>query len=269
MTRTAPLPCVLSIAGSDSGSAAGIQADLKTFAAFGVHGLTAITAITAQNTRTIAAVRVLSPQILLAQLDAVRADFRIAAVKIGMLGSAANVRAVAHWLRMHRLKNIVVDPVLAASSGNRLLTPAALTALRGELIPLAEVLTPNVPEAEALLGRPIRTAADVRTAVQELQRLGARAVLLKGGHLDTASVRDYLAEEDGIAEFTHRRRNFSARGTGCTLASAIAAGLALGLSPHAATQRAERYLQRAFRDARKIGRGAARILHHAASSECD
>jgi len=269
MKRAEPLPCVLTIAGSDSGSAAGIQADLKTFAAHSVHGLTAITAITAQNTRTITAVRVLSPQIVLAQLDTVLADFRIAAVKIGMLGSVANVRAVAHWLRMHRLRNIVVDPVLAASSGNRLLAPAALSALRRELIPLAEVLTPNVPEAEALLGRPIRTSADMRAAAQEMRGLGARTVLLKGGHLDTTSVRDYLADDDGVVEFIHRRRNFSARGTGCTLASAIAAGLACGLSTREAIERAERYLQRAFRDARKIGQGAARILHHASSSEHD
>lgn len=269
MNRTSLPPSVLSIAGSDSGSAAGLQADLKTFAAYGVHGLTAVTAITAQNTQTISAIRVLSPQILLAQLDAVRADFRIAAVKIGMLGSAANVRAVARWLRTHRLRHIVVDPVLAASAGNRLLAPAALASLRRELIPLAEVLTPNVPEAEALLGHPIRTPADLRAAARELRGFGARSVLVKGGHLDTRSIRDCLADDDGVVEFTHRRRRFAARGTGCTLASAIAAGLARGLPTRDAVERAERYLQRAFRDACKIGRGSARILHHAASSEHD
>lgn len=269
MTRTTLPPCVLSIAGSDSGSAAGLQADLKTFAAYGVHGLTAVTAVTAQNTRSIHAVRVLSPQMLLAQLDAVLADFRIAAVKIGMLGSAANVRAVARWLQTHRMRNIVVDPVLAASAGNRLLAPAALAALRRELVPLADVLTPNAPEAEALLERPVRTPVDLHAAAEDLCGLGARSVLAKGGHLETRSIRDYLADDQGVVEFTHRRRRFAARGTGCTLASAIAAGLARGLSTREAVERAEHYLQRAFRDARAIGRGPARILHHAASSQHD
>lgn len=262
MKRTVQPPCVISIAGSDSGSAAGIQADLKTFAAHNVHGLTSITAITAQNTREIAAVRVLSSQIVLAQLDALFADFRVAAVKIGMLGSVANVRAVAAWLRIHRPRNIVVDPVLSASSGNRLLPKAALASLRRELLPLADVLTPNVPEAEALLARPIRTSAEMREAARELRSFGARAVLLKGGHLDTKQIRDYWVDHDGVVEFVHRRQNHTARGTGCTLASAIAANLALGLSLRNAVQRAERYLQNAFRQARPIGRGASRILQH-------
>ena len=262
MKRTAQPPCVVSIAGSDSGSAAGIQADLKTFIAHRVHGLTAITAITAQNTRKIAAVRVLSSQIVLAQLDALLADFRIEGVKIGMLGSAANVRAIAGWLRTHRLRNVVVDPVLSASSGNRLLPKAALASLRRELLPLADIVTPNVPEAEALLARPIRTPSEMREAAQELRSFGARAVLLKGGHLDTKQIRDYLIDDVGVVEFVHRRQNHTARGTGCTLASAIAANLALGLSMRDAVQRAERYLQNAFREARPIGRGASRILQH-------
>src|SRR5580765_4114130 len=150
MSRTNIPPSVLSIAGSDSGSAAGVQADLKTFLAHGVHGLTAITAITAQNTGAITAIRVLPQSMLLAQLDAVLSDFRIAAVKIGMLGNAANTRLVAHWLRQHRLPNVVIDPVLVASSGGRLLADSAIAVLRRELLPLAHVLTPNVPEAETL-----------------------------------------------------------------------------------------------------------------------
>lgn len=262
MKRSEQPACVLSIAGSDSGSAAGIQADLKTFAAHDVHGLTAITAITAQNTRAITAVRVFSPQIVLAQLDAVWADFRIEAVKIGMLGSAANIRAVAGWLQTHRLRHIVVDPVLAASSGNRLLPRTALASLRRELLPLAEILTPNVPEAESLLGRDIRTPADMRTAARELRELGAHAVLLKGGHLDAKQVRDVLVDDEGIVEFVHRRRDYAARGTGCSLASAIAARLARGSSLRDAVRGAERYLQIAFRDARPIGKGASRILRH-------
>ena len=256
-------PSVLTIAGSDSGAAAGIQADLKTFAAHGVHGLTAITAITAQNTRAITATRVLPALSVLAQLDAVFADFRIAAVKIGMLGSAANVRLVTSWLHERGLRNIVLDPVLVASSGRLLLPPAALAALRGKLLPLAQLLTPNVPEAEALLGRSIHGPADLHDAAQELRSLGADSVLLKGGHLHgSATVRDCFVDNAGQLEFTHRRRKYSVRGTGCTLASAAAANLALGLPMRDAVARAEQYLQQAFRLARRTGRGTSRILHH-------
>ena len=262
MSRTSLPPCVLSISGSDSGSAAGVQADLKTFLAHGVHGLTAITAITAQNTRAITAIQVLSQSVLLAQLDAVLADFRIAAVKIGMLGNATNTRLVARWLRQHSLPNIVIDPVLVASSGGRLLAGNAVAVLRRELLPLAHVLTPNVPEAETLLGRPIQTHSDMRLAAKDLRGLGARSVLIKGGHLDTTRVRDHFSDGDGDLEFSHRRRNYSVRGTGCTLASAVAAGLALGLSTRDAVERAERYLQRAFRAAQRLGRGPSHILQN-------
>lgn len=262
MNRTALPPCVLSIAGSDSGSAAGVQADLKTFAAYGVHGLTAITAVTAQNTRAITTIRVLPQSILRAQLDAVLADFRIAAVKVGMLGNAANTRLVARWLRQHRLPNVVVDPVLVASSGNRLLARGAVGVLRRELLPLARVLTPNAPEAETLLGRPIRTWSEIRAAAEDLRGLGARAVLIKGGHLGGRQVHDYFSAGEGDLEFTHGRRNYPVRGTGCTLASAVAAGLALGWSLRVAVERAERYLQGAFRAAQRRGRGSARILQH-------
>ena len=262
MHRTDPLPCVLSIAGSDSGSAAGVQADLKTLLAHGVHGLTAVTAITAQNTQAITAIQVLSQSMLLAQLNAVLADFRIAAIKIGMLGNAANIRLVARWLRQHRLPNVIVDPVLVASSGNRLLADNAIAVLRRELLPLAQVLTPNVPEAEALIGRPIRTYAQMRAAAHHLRTMGAQAVLLKGGHLGGTTVRDYFVDAAGKFEFSHRRLNYPVRGTGCTLASAIAANLALGLAPREAVARSEHYLQRAFRSARRNGRGVGRVLQH-------
>jgi hydroxymethylpyrimidine/phosphomethylpyrimidine kinase len=265
MNSPAPAACALTIAGSDSGASAGIQADLKTFAAHGIHGLTAITAVTAQNTHQITAVRVLSRQIVLAQLDAVLADFHIAAVKIGMLGSVTNARAVAHWLRDHRLPNVVVDPVLAASSGSRLLAAGALSTLRRELLPLARVLTPNVPEAEALLGRPIRNVAEMRAAAHDLRALGPHAVLIKGGHLDGAPLRDYFVDDEGELEFRHRRRNYAVRGTGCSLASAIAAGLAQGLPLRVAVEHAERYLQSAFASARRYGRGPLRTLQHDAS----
>lgn len=259
MKRIERPACVLTIAGSDSGAAAGLQIDLRTFAAYGLHGLSAATAITAQNTGRIAAVHVLPPRIVLAQLDAVRADFRIAAVKIGMLGSAANARAVAAWLHAHRLRRIVVDPVLVASAGNRLLPRTALASLRA-LFALAEVITPNVPEAEALLGRRIRSGADLRAAARELRDLGPRAALLKGGHLEARRVHDWLVDGAGEVEFVHRRLGHATRGTGCALASAIAAGLALGLPTRAAVERAERHLQDALRRARAIGRSALRIL---------
>jgi hydroxymethylpyrimidine/phosphomethylpyrimidine kinase len=261
MNRIVHSPCVLTIAGSDSGSAAGIQADLKTFAAHGVHGLTAITAITAQNTRKVAAIHVLPQRFVAAQLDAVLADFPIAAVKIGMLGNAANTRLVAAWLRKHGLRNIVVDPVLIASSGRPLLPAGGLAVLRRELLALADVLTPNVPEAEALLARSIRSHADMREAAHDLLALGPRGILIKGGHLDTARIHDLFVDAGGSREFTHRKRPYAARGTGCTLASAIAAGLALGHSRSEATARAERYLQATYHRAGRYGHGP-RILKH-------
>jgi hydroxymethylpyrimidine/phosphomethylpyrimidine kinase len=266
MAHDNPVTCVLSIAGSDSGAAAGIQADLKTISAFGMHGLTAITAITAQNSNKIEAVHVLSTKLLLAQLNTLLADFRIAAVKIGMLGSAENVKAVARWLQTNRLPNIVLDPVLLASSGRRLLSDKALFALRDELIPLVDMLTPNLPEAEALLARKIASTSAMRAAAQDLRNLGARAVLLKGGHLDAGKVRDYFIDAKATTEFVHLRREFAARGTGCTLASAIAAGLAQGHTPLQAVSSAERYVQACFRRAYRAGRSANRVLGHASRS---
>jgi len=255
-------PCVLTIAGSDPGGSAGMQADIKTFAAHGVHGLSVITAITAQNTREVTAVRVLPAQLLLTQLDALHADFRIAAVKIGMLGNAANVRAVAHWLQAQRLHNIVLDPVLVSSSGRALLAARALAALRDELLPLADVLTPNLPEALALLG--LKDAnADAIDMARRLRALGAGAVLLKGGHAESARVvRDVFVDARGIVTYEHARRAHAARGTGCTLASAVAAGLARGRAARAAVNAAEVYLQNAYARAQEVGRSSARVLAH-------
>ncbi len=264
MPRSDLPPCALTIAGSDPGGGAGVQADLKTFAACGVHGLSAIAAITAQNTRAVTAVRVLPARLLLAQLDALHADFNIAAVKIGMLGNAAAVRAVARWLQARRLRNIVLDPVLVSSSGRALLDTRGFAALRNELLPLADILTPNLPEAQALLGMPDPREDAVATA-QRLRAFGARAVLLKGGHAPSARVvRDVFADAQGAVKYAHARRAYAARGTGCTLASAIAAHIALGSTPRAAVDAAETYLQGAYARARAIGKGAARILEHVA-----
>jgi hydroxymethylpyrimidine/phosphomethylpyrimidine kinase len=247
---------VLTIAGSDSGGGAGIQADLKTFAAFGLHGLSAITAVTAQNTRRVVSVHCLPAREVVQQIETVFDDFDVAAVKIGMLGSRANVAAVAAALRRVRARNIVLDPVLVATSGRPLLPSSAVAALRARLVPLATVLTPNLPEAAALLGHAVGGPA----ATRELLALGACSVLLKGGHARGALVRDVLVDAHGTREFRHRRLPFPAHGTGCVLAAAIAAGLALGRAPRAAVAGAEAYLQRVLRASYRPGDGAIRCL---------
>lgn len=259
---------VLTIAGSDSGGASGIQADLKTFAAFDVHGLSVVTAVTAQNTRTIQRVHNVPPANIRAQLRAVFDDFRIGAVKIGMLGSAAAIDAVADALREFRAGNVVLDPVLVSSSGTPLLPARAIARLRERLLPMADVLTPNLPEAEALLGMPLAAPDERRHAARALLSLGPRAVLLKGGHAKGGKVYDYfVASERGDSvmshTFAHRRLPILARGTGCTLASAIAANLALGAPGLDAVREAERYLQLCLRSAYRAGRGARRLLDHA------
>src|SRR5690606_25856609 len=222
---TDPRPVsVLTIAGSDSGGGAGIQADLKTFAAHGVHGLSALAALTAQHTRGVTAVHVPPLDFLDAQIDACFEDFRIGAVKLGMLASAEVIEAVARALERHRAPHVVVDPVMVATSGARLLESAALDALRGRLLPLATVLTPSLPEAELLLGRPIPDLDSMPQAADALRALGSPAVLLKGGHLSgTGEVVDILADAAGQQRTAHPRLQGEAHGTGCTLASAVAA----------------------------------------------
>jgi hydroxymethylpyrimidine/phosphomethylpyrimidine kinase len=250
---------VLAIAGSDSGGAAGIQADLKTFAAMNAHGLSAVTALTAQNLQGVASVHTVPARVVAKQIDTAFAGFAIGAVKIGMLGSAANVAAVAATLRRARTHNVVLDPVLASSSGTALLTRRGLALLREELIPQADLLTPNMPEAEILLGRRLR-AADASAAARELLTLGARAVLLKGGHARGRAVRDFLADAGGVCEISHPRLKLRARGTGCVLSSAVAVGLAHGQSLHAAVTNAEAFLQRVLRRAYYPGRRAIAVL---------
>jgi hydroxymethylpyrimidine/phosphomethylpyrimidine kinase len=253
------LTSVLTIAGSDSGGGAGIQADLRTFAAFGLHGISATTAVTAQNTHGVASVHPVPAREVQQQIETLLSDFRIGAIKIGMLGTAANVTAVAAALRRVPKYPVVLDPVLASSSGATLLSARGLSALREQLIPLADIITPNLPEAEILLGRRLRLA-DAATAACDLLRLGARAVLLKGGHGRGQRVRDFLVDADGIHEFHHMRLNVRARGTGCVLASAIAAGLANGRSLHAAVAGAERFLQKALRHCYRPGRRAIDVI---------
>lgn len=255
-------PCVLTIAGSDSGGGAGIQADLKTFAAHGVHGLSALAAVTAQNTRAVTSVHAVPIRELERQIDAVFDDFRIAVVKIGMLGTAAAVRCVARAISAHRPPLVVLDPVMISTSGATLLPAAAVRALRARLLPLATIVTPNLPEAYALSGVRIAGAAGLEPAARALRELTSAAVLLKGGHLPRGPIVDLLLDDVGVTRMTHERLRVSAHGTGCTLASAIAARLARGESLRVAVDGAVAYVAGALRHGYRPGRGRLVVLDH-------
>jgi hydroxymethylpyrimidine/phosphomethylpyrimidine kinase len=256
-------PAVLIIAGSDSGGGAGLQADLRTLAAYGVHGTCVVTAITAQNSREVRAIQPLAPKVVAAQLDAVFADFRIRSVKIGMLATAAIVRTVAAALARHPRVEVVLDPVLVATTGARLARGDLATSLRRHLLSRADLLTPNVPEAESLLGRRLQSADDLPSAADDLMALGARAVLLKGGHLPGRRVSDLLVTRDGRQRwFHHARIPAEGHGTGCTLSSAIAARLAQGDAMDIAVAEAVDYVNRALRSGYRPGRGRLRFLDH-------
>jgi hydroxymethylpyrimidine/phosphomethylpyrimidine kinase len=256
------MPSVLTIAGSDSSAGAGIQADLKTFAALGVYGTCAITAITAQNTLGVSAVQEMPPGIVAAQIDAVVTDIRPDAVKTGMLASAPIIEVVAAKVREHGLPNLVVDPVMVAKSGDHLLREDAVAALRELLLPLATVVTPNLPEAEALTGRPVRSEEDVRRAAEEIVGLGARAVVVKGGHRESAEAVDVLYDGSAFREYSAPRiETTSTHGTGCTFASAIAACLARGMPLADAVAEAKAYLTEALRRAYPIGGGHGPVHH--------
>jgi hydroxymethylpyrimidine/phosphomethylpyrimidine kinase len=254
----------LTIAGSDSGGGAGIQADLKTFAAHGVFGTSAITAITAQNTLGVTAVAPVAPALVAAQIDAVASDIGADATKIGMLASADIVRVVAAALRRHGLRRVVLDTVMVAKSGARLLDPDAVTALAAELLPLADVVTPNVPEAEALTGLAIRSVGDLHAAAARLVSMGARAAVVKGGHLDGPAV-DVLY--DGASSVELRADRIAGRhthGTGCTFSAAIAARLARGDSLEGAVRGAKDYVTRAIAQAPGLGHGHGPLRHDVA-----
>ncbi|HUD43095.1 MAG TPA: bifunctional hydroxymethylpyrimidine kinase/phosphomethylpyrimidine kinase [Dokdonella sp.] len=259
--RRAP-PAVLTIAGSDSGGGAGIQADLKTFAAFGTHGLCAITAVTAQNTRTVAAIEQISAGLLRGQIGAVFDDFAVAAVKIGMLGSATAVRTVAEALEERPGVPLVLDPVMVATSGAALAGRTMTAALQRHLLARADLLTPNLPEAERLLGAPIVDRRGMREAARALRALGCRAVLLKGGHLPGRRIGDLLLDERGESWFEHARLVGEGHGTGCTLAAAVAAGLAWKRPLGEAVGAAIDYVHRAFAAGYRPGRGTLVVLDH-------
>jgi hydroxymethylpyrimidine/phosphomethylpyrimidine kinase len=245
----------LTIAGSDSGGGAGIQADLRTFAAHRVHGTSALSAITAQNSLGVSAWVALEPRMVVAQLEAVATDMPLAAAKTGMLANAAIVAAVAEAVARLGIAPLVVDPVMVAKSGDRLLDPAAERAYVERLLPLAAIVTPNLKEAEVLLGRPVVDVAGMRSAARDLAALGARAVLVKGGGLAGPAV-DVLFDGETLVELHAPRIDTpNTHGTGCTLSAAICARLALGAPLLDAVRGAKDYLSAALRSSYAVGRG--------------
>jgi hydroxymethylpyrimidine/phosphomethylpyrimidine kinase len=245
----------LTIAGSDSGGGAGLQADLKTFAAHGVYGLTAVTAVTAQNSLGVTAVLPMPPDLVAKQIDAVISDFGAAATKIGMLATADIVRAVASAIDRHQLRNVVLDTVMVAKGGAPLLDDDAVLVMRERLLPLAAVITPNIPEAERLTGRRISSPAGMREAARALISAGARAVVVKGGHLDGPAV-DVFDDGQTLTELAADRvPGRHTHGTGCTFSSAIAARLALGDDLGTAVAIAKAYVTRAIAAAPGLGSG--------------
>jgi hydroxymethylpyrimidine/phosphomethylpyrimidine kinase len=259
------VPIALTIAGSDSSGGAGIQADLKTFAAFGVYGASVITALTAQNTRGVSGIHPVPAEFVTAQLDAVLDDLDVKAVKIGMVAQLSTIEAVAAALSRRPPKPVVLDPVMAATSGDRLISADALTRLRDNLIPLASLVTPNLPEAAALLEESVASdEATIASQGRRLLALGARAVLIKGGHGRGAESIDYLfAGDDIVVLRTLRLATVNTHGTGCSLSSAIAAGLAKGETLEAAVREAKTWITAAIAAADRLGVGHGHgPIHH-------
>jgi hydroxymethylpyrimidine/phosphomethylpyrimidine kinase len=259
------VPKALTIAGSDSGGGAGIQADLKTFSAFRVFGMSVITAVTAQNSLGVQGVFNLPPEFVSRQIESVLSDFGADAIKIGMLSTAPIIAAVAAGLRDPAREKIVLDPVMIAKSGDALLQPEARTALLKELLPLALVVTPNLHEAEALAGMPVVTESDMEEAARRILALGPRNVLVKGGHLRDSAT-DILWNGRDFARFTAPRlASTSTHGTGCTLSSAIAACLARGHALKDAVREAKAYVTAAIREGFQPGVGVGALRHFVAS----
>ena len=261
------IPNILSIAGSDPSGGAGIQADLKTLSALGCYGMAALTALTAQNTRGVTGVHVPPAAFVAAQIEAIFADVRVDAVKIGMLASPEIVAAVADCLARHRPAHIVLDPVLVATSGDSLGAPGVVDAMRARLFPLATLITPNLPEAATLAGAPEATDVEgLERLAALLHRQGARAVLVKGGHLSGAMAEDVLFADGAVSRFCAPRvATINTHGTGCTLSSAIAAHLAQGLALEEAIRAAKDYLTEALRagDRLDVGHGHGPVHHFA------
>jgi len=256
------MPTALTIAGSDSGAGAGIQADLKTFAAHGVYGTSAITALTAQNTVGVTAVHVAPDDIVAAQIEAVVTDMGCDAVKTGMLGNSTIVEAVAAAVESMDLPNLVVDPVMVSKSGDHLLDDEAIHALRWTLLRLARVVTPNIPEAEVLAKMTVRTLDDMREAARRIAMLKPGAVVVKGGHLPGTEIVDVLLEHGEFTEFTGPRiEGRNTHGTGCTFSAAIAAQLARGVTLKEAVRLAKEYVAGAMRPGIPLGKGHRPLDH--------
>jgi len=249
------IPVALTIAGSDSGGGAGIQADVKTFAALGVHGTSAITAITAQNTLTVTDILEVSPELVTAQIDAVLSDFEVVAAKTGMLASSKVIEAVAAAIAKHGIPNLVVDPVMIAKGGASLLRDDAIGALRVLMLPLATVVTPNLPEAEVILGRMVRTLDERKQAARELVALGARAAVVKGGHSEDDVTDIYWDGVEMVELAGTRFPTTNTHGSGCVFSAAIAAGLAKGLAPLAAVKGAKEFISGAIEHSLELGFG--------------
>ncbi len=251
----------LTIAGSDSGGGAGIQADLKTFAALGVYGTSALTAITAQNTLGVTGVQELTPDMVGAQIDAVISDIGADAVKTGMLSNSRIIQVVADKVTEHGLPNLVVDPVMVAKGGDPLLQEEAVDALRTLLVPLALVVTPNLPEASVLVGYPVESLEQARQAARDIVAMGSRSVVVKGGHLEGDAVDVFYDGREFRELSAPRIETTSTHGTGCTFASAIAAGLANGMAVEEAVGQAKEYVTEAIRKSFPVGSGHGPLNH--------
>jgi hydroxymethylpyrimidine/phosphomethylpyrimidine kinase len=255
------VPKALTVAGSDSGGGAGIQADLKTFSAFRVFGMSVLTAVTAQNSVGVTGVHDLPPEFVARQIDAVLDDFGADAVKLGMLSTVGIIRAVAGRLSAHGRTRIVLDPVMVSKSGAPLLQPDARAALIEAVLPLAEVVTPNLHEASVLADMPVATEADMEEAARRIHGQGPRHVLVKGGHLKDSAT-DILWDGETLTRFVGERLDSTnTHGTGCTFAAAIAAGLARGRELHAAVREAKAYVTAAIREGFAAGRGVGALRH--------
>ena len=255
----------VTIAGSDSGGGAGIQADLKTFSALGVYGASVITALTAQNTLGVNGIHDVPPAFVAAQMDAVFSDLKVQAVKIGMLSRPEVIETVAAGLDRHKMSQVVLDPVMISASGHRLLVPEAIESLQAVLLRRALLITPNLPEAAALLHtEPATTNAQVRRQAERLMKFGPKAVLIKGGHGEGSESIDVLLDEEGFMELAAPRvETMNTHGTGCTLSSAIASGLAKGMGLRDAVRMAKAYLTSAIMHSNElhIGKGHGPVHH--------
>jgi hydroxymethylpyrimidine kinase/phosphomethylpyrimidine kinase len=253
---------VLTIAGSDSGGGAGIQADLKTMTAFKVYGASVITAVTAQNTLGVQDFEALSGQFVAKQLDSVLSDLNFTAVKTGMLANGDIIEVIAEKIKEYQVDNLVVDPVMVATSGDLLLVRESVKTLKDDLIPLAKIITPNLHEAKFLINKDQSAKVDLKELIKELYQLGAEYVLVKGGHSEGRLVKDLLYDGEEIFEFIAERVDTKdTHGTGCTLSSAIASNLALGYSMTEAVDRSKRFITKAIKAGCKVGKGNNPVNH--------